>query len=120
MSTRPTISRLAASFRQLAGMFSVLFLLTGLLPSHAGARIGVGERGAIDMVSLQFGDQSQSNMLDGAPNHVAGQCSCSSTVLPDVISQPSSLLIRPVEFAMGAIPFLPFAAQAPPSKPPRT
>jgi hypothetical protein len=119
MNTRANTFRFAASFRQLAGVLSILLLLAGLLPSHADARILTAERGAIDSISLQSSSEDLPNRPDSVPCHIACQCSCSSTVLPEVMEQSTPLLVRPIRFAMGAAPFLPFAPQAPPSKPPR-
>ena len=119
MNTRTNTLRFAASFHQLAGVFSILFLLAGFLPSHAHARILTVERGAIDTVSLQQGNEDQPNLPHSIPCHIACQCSCSSTVLPDVIAQPALLLIQQIRFVIGAAPFVPFSAQAPPSEPPR-
>jgi len=119
MNTRANIFRFAASSRRLAVVFSIFFLLTSLLPSHADARIFPAELGAIDTAALQLGNEDQRDLPDSIPGHVASQCACSTTMLPDVMEQPARLLIRPVRFVMGAAPFVPFGAQAPPAKPPR-
>ena len=121
MNTRANISRFAASLRKLAGMFAILFSLAALLPSHADARllIKADERGPADAASLQIGDEDRQNVPDGIPGHTASQCSCGMSVLPKIAVQAAQLFIRPVRYVMGAAPFVPFGAQAPPSEPPR-
>lgn len=119
MNTRANTSWFAASSRRLAVVFSIFFLLASLLPSHADVGIFAAERGAIDTAYLYTENEDQPDLPDGIPGHLANQCACGITMLPNVMAQPVSLLIRPIQFVMGAMPFVRFGAQAPPVEPPR-
>ncbi|MGE0372899.1 MAG: hypothetical protein AB7Q01_13525 [Gammaproteobacteria bacterium] len=121
MNTRANILWFAASSRWLAVVFSIFFLLAGFLPSHANARFFAADRGAIGAAFLPLGSEDQPSLPDGGlPDHLAGQCACGVTVLPDIMAQSGSPLVRPVQFSMRVAAFVPLGAQAPPGEPPRT
>lgn len=121
MSTRANMNWFDTSLRGLVVVFSIAILLANLLPAHANAgNEGPGyERGLLE-ISLATTDDAQPNLLDGMPGHIASQCSCSISVLPQYTAQPMPHLVRPVKFAMTVSPFMALGAQAPPSEPPRS
>lgn len=119
MNTRANINWFAASFRRLAVALSIFILLASLSPAHAGPDNAGPERGLVG-ISFSTANDAQPNLPDGMPGHIAGQCSCSISVLPQSTAQPVLHLVRPVRFALTASPSIVFGAQAPPSEPPRS
>jgi len=113
--------RLASSFRKLARLFAVLFVLTNVLSSHADARVQFSMPCSMTAATVEaaLGDQSKLPR-DTVPGHVMTQCPCSVSVLPDTPEQPSQFHFEAVRFASHAVPAMESGALSPPARPPRT